>query len=216
MKSHTDVDARVIKALAHPLRVRILGVLEQRAASPSEIAGELGAPLGNVSYHVRQLAAMKLIRLVRRTPRRGAIEHTYQADVRPHISDAGWAEVPEIVKQAMIGSTLGHISSRVNASAGAGGFSRPEAHLSRTPMMLDKQGWEQVANELRASIDRIDRIHEQAGKRLADGNHAEEQAGMLAIMLFEDVAPEMTEQPATRKPTRPARKRTPPRTPSAS
>src|SRR5438309_1528453 len=162
MKPHTDVDARVIKALAHPLRVRILSVLEQRAASPSEIAEELGAPLGNVSYHVRQLAALKLIRLVRRTPRRGAIEHHYKADARPHISDAGWAEVPEIVKQAMIGAALGNISSKVNASAGAGGFSRPEAHLSRTQVVLDGKGWEEVAKELRAAVDRIDRIAEKA------------------------------------------------------
>ncbi|MDX6668202.1 MAG: hypothetical protein QOK04_1582 [Solirubrobacteraceae bacterium] len=201
MKPHTDVDARVIKALAHPLRVRILSVLEQRAASPSEIAEELGAPLGNVSYHVRQLAALKLIRLVRRTPRRGAIEHHYKADNRPQISDAGWAEVPEIVKQAMIGASLQNISSKVNASAGAGGFSRAEAHLSRTQLVLDGKGWEEVAKELRAVVDRIDRIAERANERLADGNHADEQAGTLAVMFFEDVEPE-TAEAAPRKPAR--------------
>src|SRR3989442_12903134 len=140
MKPHTDVDARVIKALAHPLRVRILGVLEQRAASPSEIAEELGAPLGNVSYHVRQLAAMKLIRLVRRTPRRGAIEHTYQADARPPISDAGWAEVPEIVKQAMIGPTPGHISRPANTSPRARGLSPPPGPPSPPPPVARKPG----------------------------------------------------------------------------
>jgi DNA-binding transcriptional ArsR family regulator len=203
MKPHTDVDARVIKALAHPLRVRILSVLEQRAASPSEIAEELGAPLGNVSYHVRQLAALKLIRLIRRTPRRGAIEHHYKADNRPQISDAGWAEVPEIVKQAMIGASLQNISSKVNASAGAGGFSRAEAHLSRTQLVLDGKGWGEVAKELRAVVDRIDRIAERANERLADGNHADEQPGTLAVMFFEDVEPE----PAEAAPRKPARRR---------
>jgi DNA-binding transcriptional ArsR family regulator len=200
MKPHTDVDARVIKALAHPLRVRILSVLEQRAASPSEIAEELGAPLGNVSYHVRQLAALKLIRLVRRTPRRGAIEHHYKADNRPQISDAGWAEVPEIVKQAMIGASLQNISSKVNAAAGAGGFSRTEAHLSRTQLVLDGRGWEEVAKELRALVDRVDRIAERANERLAVGNHADEQPGTLAVMFFEDVEPEQAAAP--RKPAR--------------
>jgi DNA-binding transcriptional ArsR family regulator len=203
MKPHTDVDARVIKALAHPLRVRILSVLEQRAASPSEIAEELGAPLGNVSYHVRQLAALKLIRLIRRTPRRGAIEHHYKADNRPQISDAGWAEVPEIVKQAMIGASLQNISSKVNASAGAGGFSRAEAHLSRTQLVLDGKGWGEVAKELRTVVDRIDRIAERANERLADGNHADEQPGTLAVMFFEDVEPE----PAEAAPRKPARRR---------
>jgi DNA-binding transcriptional ArsR family regulator len=201
MKPHTDVDARVIKALAHPLRVRILAVLEQRAASPSEISEELGAPLGNVSYHVRQLAALKLIRLVRRTPRRGAIEHHYKADSRPQISDAGWAEVPEIVKQAMIGAALGNISSRVNAAAGGGGFSRPEAHLSRTQLVLDGKGWTEVAKELRTVVDRIDRIAERANERISNGNHADEQPGTLAMMFFEDVEPEQA-QAAPRKPAR--------------
>ena len=49
-------DPQVAKALTHPLRVSILGILEERTASPREIADELDAPLGVVSYHVRQLA----------------------------------------------------------------------------------------------------------------------------------------------------------------
>ena len=48
MKPHSDIsDPRIIKALTHPLRVSILGTLEERTASPSELAEELGAPLGN-------------------------------------------------------------------------------------------------------------------------------------------------------------------------
>ena len=76
MKPLSNVtDPRVVKALAHPLRVQILGALERRTASPNELAEELGAPLGNVSYHVRQLASAGLLKLAtgqrcRRTPRR--------------------------------------------------------------------------------------------------------------------------------------------------
>ena len=77
-------DPRVIKALTHPLRVQLLRALEDRTASPSELAEEIGAPLGNVSYHVRQLHSLGLIKLVKRTPRRGAIEHYYTALERPH------------------------------------------------------------------------------------------------------------------------------------
>jgi len=86
MKPLSNVtDPRVVKALAHPLRVEILGALEHRTASPNELAGELGAPLGNVSYHVRQLAAAGLLRLVREIPRRGAVEHYYCLDATPAI-----------------------------------------------------------------------------------------------------------------------------------
>src|SRR4051795_9957618 len=86
MKPRSDIsDPRVIKALTHPLRVQILRTLEERTASPSEIADEIEAPLGNVSYHVRQLHTLGLIRLVRRTPRRGAIEHHYTAIARAQL-----------------------------------------------------------------------------------------------------------------------------------
>src|SRR2546423_12946983 len=63
-------DPRIAKAYAHPLRIHILGMLGDGVASPSEIAGELGAPLTHVSYHVRQLAGLGLIKLVKTT--RGA------------------------------------------------------------------------------------------------------------------------------------------------
>src|SRR4051812_3328606 len=75
MKPFADLsDQRVVKALAHPLRVQILGLLEQRSASPSELAAELRVPLGNVSYHVRQLQSFGLIRLIRTTPRRERLQ----------------------------------------------------------------------------------------------------------------------------------------------
>jgi len=99
MKPKSDIsDPSVIKALTHPLRVQILRALEERVASPSELADEIGAPLGNVSYHVRQLHSLGLIKLVKKTPRRGAIEHHYKALARSPVSelmldDRGFKEV---------------------------------------------------------------------------------------------------------------------------
>jgi DNA-binding transcriptional ArsR family regulator len=75
-----DVDVRVVKALAHPTRVRILHILRDRElASPVELAGELGLPLGTVGYHVRRLEVLGFIELAKRTQRRGAVEHHYRA-----------------------------------------------------------------------------------------------------------------------------------------
>lgn len=42
MKEYLEIsDQNVIKALAHPLRVQILGILETRAASPNELSRNL-------------------------------------------------------------------------------------------------------------------------------------------------------------------------------
>jgi DNA-binding transcriptional ArsR family regulator len=74
------------KAVAHPLRVTILELLDGRVASPIELARELGEPIGNVSYHARALRQLGAIRLVRTRQRRGAIEHFYTASVRISLS----------------------------------------------------------------------------------------------------------------------------------
>ena len=185
MKPHSDItDPRVVKALAHPLRVRILGMLEDRTASPSELAEELEAPLGNVSYHVRQLAALGLIKLVKKTPRRGAIEHHYKAEARPQITDQAWAGVPEIVKKAMIGATLGQISEQVNQAAAEEGFARAEAHVTRTQFVVDAQGWRELAGELADVLGRLEAVERRAADRLA-GSHGEEQRATLVQLLFD-------------------------------
>ncbi len=77
------------KAVAHPLRARILEALTVEARSPNELAVEFSEPLGNVSYHVVVLRDLGMVELVDTAARRGAIEHYYRArwrvrlDVRP-------------------------------------------------------------------------------------------------------------------------------------
>src|SRR3954454_18398950 len=156
MKPFADLsDQRVVKALAHPLRVQILGLLESQTASPSELAAELRVPLGNVSYHVRQLQSFGLIRLVRTTPRRGSIEHHYELVARPDITDQAWDGLPDIVKHAMVGAALAPLGRLVNDAAATGGFSRREAHLSRTALRLDDEGWRDAAALLIELCERL-------------------------------------------------------------
>lgn len=96
------LDPRLIKALGHPVRVRALEVLNTRVASPSELAKELGEPLGNVAYHVKILEENDAIELVRTAPVRGALEHFYRAKVRPwfeavELDDEAYDEVVELL-----------------------------------------------------------------------------------------------------------------------
>lgn len=73
------MEKRLEIALAHPLRARVLAILDENVASPKQLARELGAPLGVVAYHVRVLGSLELIELVDVTQRRGAVEHRYTA-----------------------------------------------------------------------------------------------------------------------------------------
>lgn len=70
--------ARMGRALAHPLRIRILLALaEEDDRSPIQIARELKERIGNVSYHTRYLANLGAIDLVRTGHNRGAVQHFY-------------------------------------------------------------------------------------------------------------------------------------------
>jgi DNA-binding transcriptional ArsR family regulator len=187
MKPWVDItDARVVKALAHPLRVRILSLLDEGELSPTELSEKLGVPIGNVSYHVRQLAGLGLIRLTRETPRRGAVEHHYTAEARPLITDKAWREAPEIVRQAMVGAALEEAAQAVNSAAESGGFSRDGAHISRIPTALDERGWHELAEELAETMKRLRRIAEASQRRLRKASHDGELHGTAVMMLFED------------------------------
>jgi DNA-binding transcriptional ArsR family regulator len=185
MKPQSDIsDPRIIKALTHPLRIQILAALDERTASPSELADELEAPLGNVSYHVRQLAGLGLIKLVKRTPRRGAIEHHYKAVGRPQMADDAWAGTPATVKNAVLGAALGDLGTAVTAAAAAGGFSRPDTHLTRTQVTIDERGWKDLDKELKATATRVQKIVGDSAKRLAKAGQDSEQAATVVMMLF--------------------------------
>jgi DNA-binding transcriptional ArsR family regulator len=185
MKPQSDIsDPRIIKALTHPLRIQILAALDERTASPSELADELGAPLGNVSYHVRQLAGLGLIKLVKRTPRRGAIEHHYKAVGRPQISDDAWAGTSATVKDAVVGAALGDVGTAVTSAAASGGFSRPDAHLTRTQVTVDERGWKDLDKELNATLARVEKITGDSAKRLAKAGDDGAQAATVVMMLF--------------------------------
>src|ERR1043166_4271590 len=75
-----ELDEALLRAISHPLRHRLLGMLDGRVASPNQLARELEWPLGRVSYHIRLLSDLGAIELVRTEPRRGALEHFYRAD----------------------------------------------------------------------------------------------------------------------------------------
>jgi DNA-binding transcriptional ArsR family regulator len=181
-------DPRYVRAMSHPLRVRILAMLDERVASPNELSGWLGASLGTVAYHVRTLEQLGLIELVDETRVRGAVEHHYRARERPLVTADGWAQAPPIAKQAAVGSSLDVIAEYSKASAAAGGFDRADAQLRRAIVRLDAKGFNQLSKACDKLLEQAVRIEEAAAARIAKDPHAEGivEAG-LGLMLFEAV-----------------------------
>jgi DNA-binding transcriptional ArsR family regulator len=181
-------DPRYVKAMSHPLRVRILAMLDERKASPNQLSGWLGASLGTVAYHVRTLEQLGLIELVDETRVRGAVEHHYRAKERPRVTADGWAQAPPIAKQAAVGSSLDVIAEYSRASAAAGGFDRADAQLCRAVFRLDARGFAQLSKACDKLLEQANKIEEAAAARIAKEPHADDlvEAG-LGLMLFDAV-----------------------------
>ena len=163
------ITQQLAKALAHPLRVRILTSLNRGISSPNQLAQELEEPLGNVSYHVKTLLEYDCVELVKTEPRRGAVEHFYRATERAFFSDADWAKIPASARKGIDGVILEAIGQDATAAMLEGTIdSRTDTHISRTPLVLDDAGWKQLSKILSDTLEQAMKIGEESASRLAD------------------------------------------------
>ena len=179
------VDPRIAKALSHPMRARILVILNERVASPNEIAEMIDERLPNVSYHVRALLDLGCIELVDTAQRRGAIEHYYRAVVRPFFSDSDWKRIPRSGRQAISDTLLHVIWDDVSDSIEAGAFdSRADRYLSHSPMRVDEQGWSEIARVMARALGEVEKIESQSARRLKKSKESGVPTSVV-LMQFE-------------------------------
>jgi DNA-binding transcriptional ArsR family regulator len=173
-------EARIAKALAHPLRARILQRLGERVASPGDLAVELGAPLGVVSYHVRMLRDYDCVELVRTEPRRGALQHFYKATARPNLDEGQWRTLPSGLRGELTGETIGSLVSDLAAAADAGTLEDADLVLTRTPLELDEKGFRKLNRLLAKTREQALAIAAESAERGSDDVMATE----LGVLHF--------------------------------
>jgi DNA-binding transcriptional ArsR family regulator len=195
-KAQAGVDQRLVKALAHPLRVAILMILNDRVASPNELSKELEEGLSQVSYHVKVLKDYECIELVKTEPRRGAVEHYYRATARAFFSDTDWQYLPESVKPGVCESVLRMMMDDVASAVEGGTFNaRDDMHISWTPTLVDEQGWSETVDLINKTLDQALKIQNQSASRLSKSGEPGIPSS-IAFMHFEGADPE-TKRPRT-------------------
>lgn len=176
------VEQIVAKAFAHPLRVQILIILNEKVASPNMLAQQLDQSLNLVAYHVRVLEKYDCIELVDTKQRRGATEHFYRATRRQFLTDNEWSRLPKGLRSGLSGAILKPAFDDVDEALNADTFDElDDSHLSRTPMTVDQQGWEDAAEALANALDRLIEIQGEATSRLAESD--EEPIHTRALIL---------------------------------
>ncbi len=186
MADSQTINNRVIRALGHPLRVRILTVLNERVASPREMSDEFGEPLGNVSYHTRMLVELGAIELVDTKQRRGAIEHYYRAVMRPFLDDEDFKKLPASVRRTLTDTALDIIWRSIADDIKSGLFEQmDDRHVSRSRFVVDQQGWDELVALLAGVLERGFEIESESAGRLQDaGDDAEALSAKLVIFNY--------------------------------
>ncbi len=184
-----SVDETLVRVVAHPLRVQALSVLTERSASPKELAAELGSPVGNVSYHVRELEEVGLIELVDEKKRRGAVEHFYRAIARPLLSAEEWERLSLDDRQGFSTWIIQLLLVDASQALAAGTFdARDDRHLSHTPLLVDEQGWRELVEVQASALRAVLEVQAASAARL---NAADDEEGIptIAAMTFFEMPP---------------------------
>ena len=156
-------DPRLAKAMSSPVRIRILGMLNEAVLSPKQVAERLGEPLENVSYHVRLLRDLGCIELVRTEKRRGATAHFYRATTRAFIDSDVSAGLDAEARSAMTSTILQESFRLAYTAAARGTFdSRTDRHLSMTNLTLTDAGWAELNVLLDELLESALRLHAEA------------------------------------------------------
>ncbi len=188
--SPESITQQLAKALAHPLRVRILSSLHKGISSPNQLSQELNEPLGNVSYHVKTLLEYDCVELVKTEPRRGAVEHFYRATERAFFSASDWEKIPAAARKGISGVILEKIGHDATEALMAGSIdARSDSHVSQTPLIIDTRGWTEITALLADTLNRAIEIQEESATRLSE-EKTDPIDTMLGILHFESPAAE--------------------------
>lgn len=168
-KDSEIVDRRLARAIAHPVRVKILSVLSHRIISPVEYSRESHVPLSTVSYHFRVLEKFDCAEVVDTAQRRGSTEHYYRGTRRALFGDSDWKQLPKSVQGGVTSTILQTFAERASESIEAGTFdAREDRHFSWTPFVLDEEGWGEMMSILESALGQATEVEVRSSKRIAE------------------------------------------------
>jgi DNA-binding transcriptional ArsR family regulator len=161
---------RLAAAMSHPTRLHAMTMFWEREASPREIAEDLGEPVNNVTYHVNQLLGLGWIELVAQRPARGGrvVEHFYKAIRDSHLDDAELARLGDKERLVVDTTIISSMSKDISEAMVTGTFfARNDNQLTRIPLMVDEEGWDETKEILDRALDELMKVRETVLDRTA-------------------------------------------------
>jgi DNA-binding transcriptional ArsR family regulator len=180
------IDQRLVKSVAHPLRIKILEALTDHVASPNTLAERLDSDLSGVAYHTRELDRLGALELVDTGQVRGAIEHFYKARPRAFVGDPGWRKVPTSLLSGVSAATLQTFLDKAIAALEAGTLDgRDDTVFRWMPLSLDEQGWQEIVAVMEEATKLMLAAHLRSQDRLSETNGKGAVSAVVGQAAFE-------------------------------
>jgi len=207
-----SVKEKLMKAMAHPMRVRILAYMNDRPWSPNELSEELAEGLSQVSYHVKVLKDFELIEMTKTEPRRGAVEHYYRAIKRAYMPSSVTKQFPKSSQRMMFVDTMEDANQDIVASLESGRFdARSDYHVSYTPVDLDEQGRKEAEKLSDRYVDDLLEIEARSAERRAKCKDKADTADHIptsaVVIVFGSDKAEQDKAPSRKRRKRATKKR---------
>lgn len=178
------LDARIAKALSHPLRCEIIAILGDSCASPSELADLLGEELGNVSYHTKVLYELDCVEIVDKEQVRGAVKTRYCATTKMLLTSEYWDRLSLVTRTGISANALNELGRRAEHSVETGVFDRrKDRSILTVKMDVDEQGWKDANAAAWEGYERMEKIQEEVANRAAKG--AKTFRATASLLVFE-------------------------------
>lgn len=170
----------VAQAMLHPLRRRAYIEAVREPVSAKELSARLGVPLQRMSYHVRLLADADLLKVVRRTQRRGAMETHYRAVATLEFSDEAMNAASDETRAWFALAELRSLTEDLEHAVAEEDVGTDHDYLmSRAHFVVDDAGREKLHGVLKDFYRRLAALEEEL--RVEPGPDAHELNVILGL-----------------------------------
>ncbi len=174
-----SIENVVSYALGHRVRIEVLTLLNERVYSPNELSEILDVPLTTLTHHITALADLGAIELVETETAGNWTRHLYRAVEQPKVGEQEALKMPVQQRQMIAGVTMQCMTAESLAALWAGNLATDPSvvMLSWRWFNVDRQGQDEIIQELVDSWERIQEIEARATNRRAESK--EEAISMI-------------------------------------
>lgn len=192
-KARKTIDRNVLKGMANTVRNQILAILNERRGSATGLSEELGLDFWEVNYEMEVLRKAKLIKRAGQRKRGNTTEIFYVATARAYIDPSEWPDVADPIKAGLRASLFQNIWIDAVTAISEETYdslddSFASAHMGWTPMIVDRQGWNELMAMLLRVVNETIEIQAESAERLIEDD-AEGISCTVATLGFPSANP---------------------------